>query len=87
MLFKAQLASGHVEHHIRREIEIQSHLRHPYILRLHGYFHDSQRVYMVLEYAARGALYTELQKAGHFSEARSAEVCALEHLDLSRDAN
>jgi serine/threonine protein kinase len=30
-----------VEHQLRREIEIQSHLRHPNILRLYGYFYDA----------------------------------------------
>jgi len=32
-----------VEHQLRREIEIQSHLRHPNILRLFGYFYDETR--------------------------------------------
>ena len=40
MLFKTQLQQSHVEHQLRREIEIQSHLRHPNILRLYGYFYD-----------------------------------------------
>ncbi len=40
MLFKSQLQQSNVEHQLRREIEIQSHLRHPNILRLYGYFYD-----------------------------------------------
>lgn len=40
MLFKSQLAQSNVEHQLRREIEIQSHLRHVNILRLYGYFYD-----------------------------------------------
>lgn len=40
MLFKTQLQQSHVEHQLRREIEIQSHLRHANILRLYGYFYD-----------------------------------------------
>lgn len=61
VLFKNQLQQSNVEHQLRREIEIQSHLRHPNILRLYGYFYDSTRVYLILEYAARGELYKELQ--------------------------
>ena len=127
MLFKNQLQQSNVEHQLRREIEIQSHLRHPNILRLYGarrlgpcsvgmharfrqllkscrrlpvlqilcctvllhwraykslnsnrhaepiaplpstatctagYFYDATRVYLILEYAARGELYKELQ--------------------------
>lgn len=43
VLFKNQLQSSNVEHQLRREIEIQSHLRHPNILRLYGYFYDDVR--------------------------------------------
>jgi hypothetical protein len=40
VLFKSQLQESNVEHQLRREIEIQSHLRHANILRLYGYFYD-----------------------------------------------
>ncbi|XP_037642043.1 aurora kinase A [Sebastes umbrosus] len=72
VLFKTQLEKAGVEHQLRREVEIQSHLRHPNILRLYGYFHDTSRVYLILEFAPKGALYTELQRCGWFPEARSA---------------
>ena len=48
--------------------------RHPHILRLYGYFYDSARVYLILEYAPRGELYKELQKEKKFSEQRTATV-------------
>ncbi|XP_071523717.1 aurora kinase-like [Panulirus ornatus] len=75
VLFKSQLQKASVEHQLRREIEIQAHLRHPNILRLYGYFHDDVRVYLILEYAPRGELYKELQfqPNGHFDEKRSAK--------------
>ncbi|XP_053172122.1 aurora kinase A [Scomber japonicus] len=72
VLFKKQLEKAGVEHQLRREVEIQSHLRHPNILRLYGYFHDASRVYLILEFAPRGELYSELQRCGGFSEERSA---------------
>lgn len=62
VLFKSQLAKAGVEHQLRREIEIQSHLRHTNILRLYGYFYDQSRVYLILEFAQRGELYKDLQK-------------------------
>lgn len=40
--------------------------------RRYGYFYDSTRVYLILEYAPRGELYKELQKCTHFDEARTA---------------
>lgn len=72
VLFKKQLEKAGVEHQLRREVEIQSHLRHPNILRLYGYFHDASRVYLILEFAPKGELYGELQRCGKFSEQRSA---------------
>nr|XP_020452787.1 aurora kinase A [Monopterus albus] len=72
VLFKKQLEKAGVEHQLRREVEIQSHLRHPNILRLYGYFHDASRVYLILEFAPKGELYSELQRCGRFPEDRSA---------------
>ncbi|KAM6163879.1 aurora kinase A [Rhynchocyon petersi] len=72
VLFKAQLEKAGVEHQVRREVEIQSHLRHPNILRLYGYFHDAVRVYLILEYAPLGTVYRELQKLSKFDEQRTA---------------
>lgn len=76
VLFKNQLQQSQVEHQLRREIEIQSHLRHPNILRLFGYFYDQSRVYLILEYAAKGELYKELQRCKCFNEKRAATYIA-----------
>ena len=72
VLFKSQLAKAGVEHQLRREIEIQSHLRHNNILRLYGYFYDQSRIYLILEFAARGELYKDLQRLKRFPEERAA---------------
>jgi len=45
-------------------------------LRLYGYFYDDTRVYLILEYAAKGELYKELQRHGHFSERLTATYIA-----------
>lgn len=76
VLFKSQLSKANVEHQLRREIEIQSHLRHNNILRLYGYFYDDKRVYLILEYAPKGELYKELTKKSKFSEKASATYIA-----------
>uniref|UniRef100_A0A0K0F633 Aurora kinase n=1 Tax=Strongyloides venezuelensis TaxID=75913 RepID=A0A0K0F633_STRVS len=62
VLFKEQIEKFQVRVQIKREIEIQYHLRHPNILRLYGYFYDDTRIYLILEYAARGTLFNYLQK-------------------------
>lgn len=72
LMFKSQLQKAQVEHQLRREIEIQSHLRHENILRMFGYFHDKTRVYLILEFAPRGELYKELQRCKRFDEKRTS---------------
>ena len=57
---------------MRREIDIQSHLHHPNILRLYGYFWDNSRIYLILEYAPDGDIFTELRDARMFSEQKAA---------------
>ena len=52
--FKSQLVNNQVENQLRREIEIQSHMRHPHILRLFGWFDDEKKIYLILEFAAKG---------------------------------
>jgi aurora kinase len=76
VLHKGQLTKANVEHQLRREIEIQSHMRHRNILRLYGYFWDDKRIYLILEYAPKGELYKELQRRGKFSERKSAQLVA-----------
>ncbi|CBQ67881.1 probable IPL1-ser/thr protein kinase [Sporisorium reilianum SRZ2] len=61
-MYKNELVENKVEKQLRREIEIQMNLRHPHILRLHGYFHDEGRVFLMLEYAGRGELYKLMNK-------------------------
>ncbi|RZB80937.1 Serine/threonine-protein kinase Aurora-1 [Glycine soja] len=39
-VYLSQLQQSQVVHQLRREVKIQSHLRHPHILRLYGYFDD-----------------------------------------------
>lgn len=46
--------------------------RHPNILRLYGYFYDTERVFLILEFAAQGELYKILRKVKRFPEHRAA---------------
>ncbi|NXV57516.1 AURKB kinase, partial [Molothrus ater] len=72
VLFKSQVEQEGVEHQLRREIEIQAHLRHPNVLRLYNYFHDRRRVFLILEFAPRGELYKELQRCRRLDATRTA---------------
>ena len=58
VLKRNQLEKSNVEHQLKREIEIQSHLRgHHNILQLYGFFADKDHFYLILEYAPGGELY------------------------------
>ncbi|KAI9811669.1 MAG: spindle assembly checkpoint kinase [Phylliscum demangeonii] len=76
VLSKAELREEGIEKQLRREIEIQSNLRHPNVLRLYGHFHDSKRVFLILEYAGQGELYKHLQDATRFAEPKAARYIA-----------
>jgi aurora kinase len=72
VLSKSQLLKSGVEHQLRREIEIQAHLRHRHILRMYGYFFDNKNIYLILEYSPGGELYKKLTARGRFSERTAA---------------
>ena len=76
VLHKSELQQGKVEKQLRREIEIQSNLRHPNILRLYGHFHDSKRVFLILEFAGKGELYKHLRRENRFPEWKAAQYIA-----------
>lgn len=65
---KKELMEYKVEKQFRREVEIQSNLRHENTLRLYGYFHDATRVYLILEYVIYGELYKFLKRKKKFND-------------------
>lgn len=67
-----------VQRHVAREIEIQGHLRHPNILRLHGFFWDASCIYMILEHVKGGDLasFQKCQPGKRFGEAQAARYAA-----------
>ncbi|KAI9671128.1 MAG: spindle assembly checkpoint kinase [Alyxoria varia] len=76
VLHKSELQQGKVEKQTRREIEIQTNLAHPNILRLYGHFHDSKRIFLILEFAGKGELYKHLRKENRFPEWKAAQYIA-----------
>ena len=80
VLRKSQLEKNGVEHQLRREIEIQTHLIHKNILRMYGYFWDEKRIYLILEFAPGGELYKKLTIQLRFTEPETARYI----LDMAR---
>ncbi|EFY90795.1 serine/threonine protein kinase (Ark1), putative [Metarhizium acridum CQMa 102] len=76
VLHKSEIQGGGVERQVRREIEIQSNLRHPNILQMFGHFHDSKRIFLILEFAGKGELYKHLRRENRFPEWKSAQYIA-----------
>lgn len=56
---------------------IRISIRHPNILRLYGFFHDEQRIFLLLEYAPGGELYRRMQKEKILPETEAAGVKVL----------
>lgn len=65
---KKELIEFKMEKQFRREVEIQTNIRHPNCVRLYGYFHDVSRVYLILEYVVHGELYLFLKKRKTFDD-------------------
>mmetsp|Transcript_38462 Transcript_38462/g.76251 ORF Transcript_38462/g.76251 Transcript_38462/m.76251 type:complete len:321 (-) Transcript_38462:252-1214(-) len=57
--------------HVISEKAILNELSHPFIVNMHGTFHDQRYVYMVLEYVVGGEFFTHLRKAGRFNNDQS----------------
>lgn len=76
VIFKSPLIHEGGISNLKREVEIQARLRHPNILRLHGYFYDESSVFLVLEYATQGELFKQLSKQTHFEEPTAAHYVA-----------
>ncbi|XP_077231809.1 serine/threonine-protein kinase Aurora-3-like isoform X2 [Tasmannia lanceolata] len=72
VIFKQQLEKHNLHYQLRREIEIQSNLSHPNVLQIFGWFHDDERIFLILEYAARGELFKELRDLKYLSEKHAA---------------
>ena len=54
---------------MNNEIKISQSLRHDNIIRLYDTFDDDDYLYLVLELAEKGQLYSQIQKKGRVSEA------------------
>jgi aurora kinase len=76
VLYKNEMQQAKTERQVRREIEIQSNLRHPNILKLLSHFHDSKRVFLVLDFAGKGDLSTHLRRENRFPEWKAAQYIA-----------
>lgn len=83
MMFKSELVKERMEHQVRREIEIQTHLNHPNILQMLTYFWDEKKIYLILEFAQEGEVFKVLHSQPH---KRFEEPTAAYYLQQVADA-
>ena len=76
VFYKHRIKKDGCEHQLKREIETQSHLRHPNILKLFGYFYDESRVNKILEYASKEDLFKILESVKKFDDVKMSTVSA-----------
>jgi aurora kinase len=76
VLKKDEIRGEGAEIHVRREIEVHSNIRHSGVLGFYGWFHDSRRIFLILEFAPGGELYKSLERDGRFSERKAAKYVA-----------
>lgn len=58
---KATLDSKKLLEHARTEVKIMYKLNHPNIIKLHNHFEDDISIFLVLEFAAKGQLFSVLK--------------------------
>ena len=73
VMFKRCLSKNHVTQ-LLREIQHLDQLRSDHVISLYDFFHDAQRIYLVMEYANGGDLYHTLSGCKRLSEAEAANI-------------
>lgn len=71
---KAHLIRCNQEPMLKKEIELQAHLKHPHIACMYTWFATPSVVFLVMEYCFHGDLFGYLDRHGPFSEERIAQM-------------
>ncbi|KAL4439313.1 hypothetical protein ABPG74_016976 [Tetrahymena malaccensis] len=80
---KSFLKEYGLEDQLRREILLQNENDHPNILAIYGFFHDQNHIYLILEYAEQGDLYSLTRS---FPEKRIPENLAAKYIQQTISA-
>ena len=57
---------------IKLEVRIMYKLNHDHVLKLYNHYEDDDNFYLILQYCAKGQIYSLLKKEGRFSEKMAA---------------
>lgn len=72
VISKKKVLEHQMTSYLTREVKTQIKIQHPNILRLIFYFEDETNVYLLLEYARNGSLFSVLRKRGRLPEPEAA---------------
>jgi len=64
----------HLEEYVEREVATQKQLKHPNIVKLHEHFEDEEYVYLLLEFAPDGSLYSKIRAQHCLAHAEAASI-------------
>ena len=70
---KENIRKQKMEDQINREVEIMYKLNHPHIIKLYNHFEDDDNLYLIMDFASKGQLYSLLKKEGKFDEKSVAQ--------------
>lgn len=71
---KKKVLEHQMDAYLLREVRTQFQLRHPSIIQLVYYFEDADHVFLLLEYASGGSLFSVLRRRGSLPEAEAAKI-------------
>lgn len=57
-----------------REVKIQMYLSHPNIVKLYGYFHDKEKIYLIMEYCSGNHLFKLIRQKKQFEEKEIIQI-------------
>ena len=70
---KAKIIEHDLVEQIKLEVKIMYNLNHENIVKLHNHYEDDDNFYLILQYCARGQLYSILKKEGRLNEKHTAQ--------------
>jgi len=71
---RSHVVEHKLEAYVEFEVETQRNLKHPNIVRLHGSFEDSERVYLLMEYAVGGQLFSRIRRERYLAEDKARSM-------------
>jgi serine/threonine protein kinase len=59
---------------MNREIEIMYKVNHPHVVKLINHFEDDDKFYLIMLYASKGQLYSQLKRVTRFDQRTAAQI-------------